>query len=52
MDDILQNLITGVPNLAVALLVLFWQQRRIDSLEKQLQTLNDRLSDDDLEPKG
>ena len=43
MDEFVQGLITGAPNLAVALLILFWQQRRINKYEDEKQQLVEHL---------
>lgn len=32
MDELLQSLVAGAPNLAVALVVLYWQHRQIKEL--------------------
>lgn len=45
MDDLVTSLITGAPNLAVALLVLFWQHGRIKQLEDEKQQLVEHLLD-------
>lgn len=39
MDEFVQTLITGAPNLIVALWVIFWQSRRIERMESLLFTL-------------
>lgn len=43
MDEWVQSLITGAPNLAVALLVIYWQERRINRMEAHLRRLNEFL---------
>lgn len=43
MDEFIQGLITGAPNLAVALLVLWWQHRRINALQNHILEQNRRL---------
>jgi len=45
MDELVTSLITGAPNLAVALLVLFWQHGRIKQLEDEKQQLVEHLLD-------
>ncbi len=32
MDELLKQVITGLPNMAVALLALYWQAQRMDKL--------------------
>ena len=43
MDAMLQNLITNLPNFAVALVMLWWQKQTIDQLLENQKALIDRL---------
>lgn len=46
MDELLKQVITGFPNLAVALIVIFYLIRKIDELIKFLMDINQRLMDE------
>lgn len=43
MDAMLQNLITNLPNFAVALVMLWWQKQTIDQLLSVQERLIERL---------
>lgn len=43
MDEFLKELLLQTPNLAVAVVVLFWQRRTIDQLMANQTMLIDRL---------
>jgi len=45
MEDLLSTIITGLPNLAVALIMLWWQRQTINELMATQQKLIDRLLD-------
>lgn len=44
MDEFIQSLIVGAPNVAVALIVLYWQHKRIEALQQHIIEQNDRLT--------
>lgn len=43
VETLVSNLIEQIPNLAIALLVLYWQRKTIDDLLSHQRTLIDRL---------
>jgi len=43
MDEILKQVIIGFPSFAGLLLMLFWQQKRIDQLLERQNDLLDKL---------
>lgn len=45
MEDLLLNVITNLPNFAVAIIMLFWQRQTIDRLLDTQAKLVDRLLD-------
>lgn len=45
VEALIRDLITQLPNLAVAAVVLFWQRQTIDRLLEQQQKLIDKLMD-------
>lgn len=50
MDEFIKGLITQAPNLAIAVVVLYWQKKTIDMLLANQTALIDRLlayADDD-----
>lgn len=50
IDDLLQTLILGAPNLAVAIWVIYRQQKQIDTLQSQISRyLDDCLDEEEQE---
>lgn len=43
MDELLKQVLVNVPNFAGILLMLFWQQRRIDQLLEMNKTLVEEI---------
>lgn len=43
MDKLVETLVLSIPNLAGLLLMLFWQQRRIDQLLAMVKELTDEI---------
>jgi len=45
MDELLKQVILGAPNVAVALITLYWCFRALDRKDEQTQKLIDKLID-------
>lgn len=45
MEQLLANVITNIPNFAVAIVVLYWQRQTIDRLIDSHAKLSDRFLD-------